>query len=191
MLPDGACADDSPYALSSKLETVEIQSFLDAQWQEYQESNPGDEDCPRPVKKARWAREHYYYFLQTFLQRKTLDSKTFAHRVQDDIFVPLLPVSSVSTEGDRALAAQAVRQMKEGDIEEVDKVLWESWSAYYTQCGAGAENKYTYFATFLRQEYFHILKYKCRFAKPRVPPTVRASSDEATKRRRFVAGDDT
>ena len=77
---ENVCIEASPYTLASKMETVEIQTYLDSQWQAYQELNPDDEDFPVQVKKARWARENYYYLLQAFLQRRTLDSNTFAHR---------------------------------------------------------------------------------------------------------------
>ena len=164
------------------METVEIQKYLDSQWQAYQELNPNDEDCPVQVKKARWARENYYYLLQSFLQRRTLDSNTFAHRTQDGIFVPLIPLSSVSTEESKQQATDAVQLMKDDDIEEVDKVLWEAWKSYFIRFGTTGGDKYACFSAFLKEEYFHILKYKYPSTKPRVPPKTNASPDEVTQR---------
>ena len=45
------------------MEADEIQSYLDAQWSAYQELNPNDDECPVRVRKAKWARENYYYLL--------------------------------------------------------------------------------------------------------------------------------
>ena len=38
--------DRSPFTLASTMEAVELQSYMDSQWQAYQETNPNDEDLP-------------------------------------------------------------------------------------------------------------------------------------------------
>ena len=172
----------SPYTLASTMEAVEIQSYMDAHWQAYHEANPNDEDFPVQVKRVRWARENYYHLLQSFLQRKTLDSNTFAHRRQGGVFVPLLPVSSASTEENKQDAIDAVQKMIEDDIEEVDKVLWDAWASYLTRFGTPAWDKYACFSAFLKEEYFYILKYKYPSFVPRVPPKMNALPDEVALR---------
>ena len=51
---------------AEKVETIQLQSFIDMRWAEYMNGNPGDGLLPLAVKRAHWTREYYYPLRRKF-----------------------------------------------------------------------------------------------------------------------------
>ena len=71
-----------------KVEAVEVQSFIDNEWDKYEVQNPGDENLPRAVKRAQWARQFYYPLLREFYCTKAYEKMNFAIECQEAISYP-------------------------------------------------------------------------------------------------------
>ena len=81
-----------------KMETVEIQSYLDHCCQEYFESHPvcnGTENIQ--VRTARWKREYTYTHIREFFVKKSIEGDTLPHRFGSGIFLPLIPTASLQS----------------------------------------------------------------------------------------------
>ena len=93
-------------------------------------SNPMDEDIPMKVRKARFMYEKYYFHMRCYYVGKTLTGRIFAHRMQDGIFLPSIPMASFR---DRTKAAEGQKVMKKvagRDIPLIDAALWAKFDFF-------------------------------------------------------------
>ena len=92
-----------------KVETVEAQSYIDAERAKYAASNPADGKLPREVKDAQWIRQNYYPLMRDFFYSKALEKRSFSHRMSSSGFIPLVSVASIGDDNKRENAAAAAK----------------------------------------------------------------------------------
>ena len=51
---------------AEKCDTVELQSYIDEQWRLHRQDAIYDDEKPEPVRRASWARGHYYVHMRHF-----------------------------------------------------------------------------------------------------------------------------
>ena len=119
---------------------MELQSFIDAAWASFRESTPCTRGVPEAVRRAQWMRDAFYTLTSEFLVKKSFESKMFAHRLVNGVFVPLLAQpSGHSVEDDNAdrAAEQTMRERIQGMCLEVlstfEQALWDRWEVIARQ----------------------------------------------------------
>ena len=110
-----------------KVEAVKLQSFLDAEFGKYMRDNPGDEKLPLAAKRARWSRDHYYFFCKQFLYTEALEQRSFAYRFGDGVFIPFWRQRKCRAWRRRS-ARENVAKVKPQWLSAVDEALWKEWA---------------------------------------------------------------
>ena len=64
-------------AAAEQMDAAEIQSYIDQQWNIFQQSNTLSEEKSEAVLRAEWARSHYYEHLRKFIAEQEQDSTVF------------------------------------------------------------------------------------------------------------------
>ena len=174
-----------------KVETVEVQSYIDAERAKYAASNPGDENLPREVKDAQWIRQSYYPLMRDFFYTKALEKKNFSHRMSECGFVPLVAVASIGDVDKREMAAAAAKKMAESYIPTFDDKLWKAWKKAEAVLEFTDTPVKEVFASFLDENYFQILK-ECvdaedaQCAEPKYPVSCNNATVEETEARKLL-----
>ena len=141
-----------------KVETVEVQSFIDEARAQYAASNPGDDNLPREAKDAQWMRQSFYPLMREFFYTKAFEKKKFSHRFSKCGFVPLVAMASIEDDDEREEAAAAAKKMTESYIPAFDDKLWKDWKKTEAMLEYTDTPAKEVFATFLDKHYFQILK---------------------------------
>ena len=64
-------------AAAEQMDAAEIQSYIDQQWNTFQQSNTLSEEKSEAVLRAEWSRSHYYEHLRKFIAEQEQDSIVF------------------------------------------------------------------------------------------------------------------
>ena len=64
-------------AAAEQMDAAEIQSYIDQQWNIFQQSNTLSEEKSEAVLRAEWSRSHYYEHLRKFIAEQEQDSIVF------------------------------------------------------------------------------------------------------------------
>ena len=115
-------------ALIDKEQAVLIQSYLDEQRAEFLRNDTVAPEVPRELKIAYFARNSYYYHVRQFLLQKSLNEKKLAHHMQGQVFIPLLPVTSLSSLEMRERASDVLGKIRQQHVFAVEKQVWEQWA---------------------------------------------------------------
>ena len=103
---------------------------------------------------AKWAREHYYYWMRVYLIEKSYEQNKFAHKIIDGLFVPLIPPSSLGDSFKQEAATRVVARMTERGLEAFNVLLKDAWQrcmAFLPFCDNPAT---VVFHNFVNTEYF-------------------------------------
>ena len=101
---------------SIQIEAVELQPYLDQCYKDFRRNNPADESVSENVLRAMWARDTYYPLLLEFSFGKALDKHRFLHRMEGNLFVPMIPLASIEDETKLDGAKKCVGEMTEDMI---------------------------------------------------------------------------
>ena len=99
-----------------KDEAVELQSYLDECWMKFRRDNPASEDVPDRVRRANWSRDTYYPLLLEFSLQKAHETHILPYRMDEELFVPLIPLSTIQDEAKLEHARTLVGEITEDMI---------------------------------------------------------------------------
>ena len=117
-----------------QLETdfIEIQSFLDAEKSKFFASNPMTDEIPFKLREVKFMYDHYYTLTTRFYLKKSLTQRDFMHRMQDGIFLPVIPMASIKDAAKAASGAAVMMQVRQRHISKVDDALWEAFERFWS-----------------------------------------------------------
>jgi len=123
--------------LFDKLEVAGLQSYiLDEQRKYFLSNERMDGPGNYKEKLAEWNLRFYYPCMRQYLLQVSFDEKRFYHRMQEGIFLPLIPPQSIATASERTEAFQSLKGMSADLLLEFDRLLWEGlqertgWNGY-------------------------------------------------------------
>ena len=180
---------------------IKLQAFIETSMQEFLRKSGEQPVNPLRGKQMSWVLNCYYLTVREFLITETLETHTFAHRVCNNVFVPLLCPHSVSDESKKKLTFEALAKMNSHLIEVFDKALWDEWQDVKQVSTTTGEDIRTLFSNFLNQDYFSVLRQTCDSQKssnmrsvdaqtlrfqPMVAPDFDVSADQASVRQALL-----
>ena len=130
---------------------VELKSYLEAKEAEFMRTTPFDEAVPQQVRKAKFNHLCYYTLCRQFYLEKSLSERTFAHRMEGTVFLPVIAMASV---GDRVRAAEGqgiLDKVEQRHIADIDKMLWATHDRMEELRGGAfdADSRFAFFAEFV------------------------------------------
>ena len=151
---------DEAVALSeflSKVDCVELQSYIDARKQEYFAGSPDGESILELMNEARWAHDFFYRHCREFYIQKSLTEGKFAHRLESGHFLPLLSIASLSDEEEKHMAQETANAVGDAHISQIDAELWSRWSKTTALLRFGTLTEMEAFTLFLDADYFSVI----------------------------------
>ena len=115
-----------------KTDFIEIQSFLDAEKSKFFASNPMTAEIPFKLREVKFMHDHYYTLTRRFYLKKSLEQRDFMHRMQDNIFLPVIPMASIKDAAKAASGAAVMMQVRQRHISKVDDALWEAFERFWS-----------------------------------------------------------
>ena len=115
-----------------KTDFIEIQSFLDAEKSKFFASNPMTAEIPFKLREVKFMHDHYYTLTRRFYLKKSLEQRDFMHRMQDNIFLPVIPMASIKDAVKATSGAAVMMQVRQCHISKADDVLWEAFERFWS-----------------------------------------------------------
>ena len=135
----------------SKVDCVELQSYIDARKQEYFAGSPDGESILELMNEARWSHCREFYI------QKSLTEGKFAHRLESGHFLPLLSSASLSDEEEKHMAQETANAVGDAHISQIDAELWSRWSKTTALLRFGTLTEMEAFTLFPDAEYFSVI----------------------------------
>jgi len=154
-----------------KHEAVELQTFLEAKYAEYRSSSPSDVEVSETQRRARFAYETFYTLCSEFYMQKSLTEGQLCHRLRDNKFLPLIPVTSLGNTDQQKEAQNLVQQMTERVLPYFDEKVWKAWSALRKVCAYAKQSTDSLFQKFIQGEYYTLMGEVLEEHKDFVAPT--------------------
>ena len=162
---------DSMLSSMMKSDYVEIQSYVDHKWAEFRSSSPVDDNVPEKVRRAKFMQDSFYVLCVQFYIERSFTEKRLRHHFSNGVFVPVIPVASMSDESKKAIATDATSSMSDNMVAQLDEKFWFRWAELTKYVSPTLE----LFGDYVRGEYFNIMADVVRCAPkvciPKVSPT--------------------
>ena len=68
--------------LSDISEPVEMQSYIDSEWEKHRQDNPADSGEPESVRRACWSRTTYWTVHRRLLMKKALEESSKLEEIE-------------------------------------------------------------------------------------------------------------
>ena len=137
-----------------------------------------------------WARDTYYPLLLEFSFGKALDKHRFPHRMEGNLFVPMIPLASIEDEAKLDSAKKCVGEMAEDMAMEFNDKLWDACENVRKFANYANIEEAILFSRFLHKEYFALMDIVVKNAsandsfKPLYDVSINAAGDQAKQKRR-------
>jgi len=154
-----------------KDEAVELQSFLDTKYAEYRSSCPADVEVSETQRRARFAYDTFYTLCLEFYVQKSLTKGQLCHRLRENIFLPLIPVTSLGNIDQQKESQNLVRQMTERVLPYFNAKVWKRWSDLQKLCAYVKQPAESLFQEFIQGEYYTLMRQVLEEHKDLVAPT--------------------
>ena len=150
---------------------VEIQSYLDAEKSKFMESNPLTDEIPFKLREVKFMRDNYYKLTSRFYLKKTLEQRDFLHRMQDDIFLPVIPMASIKDTVKAIAGATVMMKVRQHHIPKFDDALWESFEKLWGLYDPKPDDQLATFEQFIHASYIEIIEKVVNGTAEQDPPT--------------------
>ena len=148
-----AAKDTYDVARAVELEYVELQSFIESKYARHCADSPADEGLCEGVRRANWARMTYWPLCGEFTAAKSLREIKLVHRFVGDVFVPMVPLGSVTDPDIVSLARHLWPLVREEDLIPVDFRFFGEWMNFRKLLVMMEQDLMVGFRTFLRAKY--------------------------------------
>ena len=118
---------DSMLEFVRKVEYAEIQTFIEKHKSAFFKDHPFVAEANFKILEAHWVRDNYYPLVRKYFLQKFVDDGQIAHRFEDKIFLPLLPVISAGDSEAQAVAKKCLAEVEKNDLSEIDLKLKAKW----------------------------------------------------------------
>ena len=149
-----ACNEEKRALEARMTEAVEIQSYMTARFGEFMRGNPSDAGLSVAMQETQWAHASYYLELLRHLAQKSLAENSLQHRIDNDIFVPLVLPSMIGNDIKRQEAISLMAKVQHQDLANIEKVLSASWEGMQQLLKYSSASVEEFYEAFIRENYW-------------------------------------
>ena len=135
-------------------ETVTLQSFLDAKFEAFMASNPGDENKPLAAKRMFFNSAWYYVHVREFYVDAGMKGGDMCRRTDDGKLALLMPLMSFTEPERKQIPEEYLQCVSPATVDDINRSLKKKWLEMLAMLKYTTLKEEALFEQFLNHEYF-------------------------------------